>query len=91
MQLIKSTVTLLDQISDLTKKNDGKNDDELKKMIDQYQDLENKILKKRQEFYNSLNDILTYKQIAKVLLFERKFKDEIRAALGRPIRLKQAA
>jgi Spy/CpxP family protein refolding chaperone len=80
-QLIRSSLNLIDQMSDLTKKNDGKNDEELKKMIEQYQDLESKILKKKLEFYNSLNDILTYKQIAKVMVFERKFKDEIRAAL----------
>ncbi|MDR3628636.1 MAG: hypothetical protein P4L45_17455 [Ignavibacteriaceae bacterium] len=80
-QLIKSTINLIDQMSDLTKKNDGKNDEELKKMIEQYQDLEAKLLKKKLEFYNSLNDILTYKQIAKVMVFERRFKDEIRAAL----------
>jgi hypothetical protein len=80
-QLFRNTMSLLDQISDLTKKSDGKNDEELKKMISQYQDLESKIIKRKQEFYNSLSDILTYKQIAKVLVFERKFKEEIRAAL----------
>ena len=79
--LINNLVALLDQMSDLTKNNDSKNDGALKKMMDQYQDLESKILKKKQEFYNSLSDILTYNQIAKVLVFEHKFKDEIRAAL----------
>jgi predicted patatin/cPLA2 family phospholipase len=74
-------MTLLDQVSDFTKKDDGKNDEELKKMINQYQDLENKILKRKQDFYNSLSDILSYKQIAKVLVFERKFREEIRSAL----------
>ena len=80
-QLIKSSMTLLDQVSDFTKKDDGKNDEELKKMINQYQYLENKILKRKQDFYNSLSDILSYKQIAKVLVFERKFREEIRSAL----------
>jgi len=79
--LIKNTLNLVDQMSDLTKKDDSKNDEELKKMIVQYQDMENKILRKKQEFYNSLTDILTYNQIAKVIVFERKFKEEIRAAL----------
>jgi hypothetical protein len=80
-QLVKNSSVLLDQISDLTKKDDGKVDEELKKMIEQYQDIENKILRRKQDFYNSLNDILTYKQIAKVLVFERKFREEIRSAL----------
>jgi hypothetical protein len=80
-QIIQNIMTVLDHISDLTKKSDGKIDDEIKKAIDQYHDLENKLLKRKQEFYNSLNDILTYKQIGKVVVFERKFREEIRAAL----------
>ena len=80
-QLVKNIFNVIDQMSDLTKNGDGKNNEELKKLIDQYQDLENKILRKKQEFYNSLTDILTYNQIAKVIVFERKFKEEIRAAL----------
>ncbi|MGA7722817.1 MAG: hypothetical protein WCA84_16750 [Ignavibacteriaceae bacterium] len=80
-ELVKNSSGLLDQISEFTKKDDKKNDEELKKMIDQYHDLENKILRRKQDFYNSLNDILTYKQIAKVLVFERKFREEIRSAL----------
>lgn len=80
-QMIQNIMALLDHISDLTKKNDAKNDEEIKKTIDQYQDAEDRLLKKRQEFYNSLSDILSYKQIGKVLVFERKFREEIRAAL----------
>jgi hypothetical protein len=80
-ELVKNSSGMLDQISEFTKKDDKKNDEELKKMIDQYHDLENKILRRKQDFYNSLNDILTYKQIAKVLVFERKFREEIRSAL----------
>ena len=49
-QLFKNIQDVLDQMSDITMKNDGKNDEELKKMIDRYDDLENKILKKKQEF-----------------------------------------
>jgi len=79
-QILKNMMSLLDQMSDLMKKDD-KNDEELRKMIGQYQDFENKLIKRKQDFYNSLSDILTYKQIAKVLVFERRFKDEIRAAL----------
>jgi ABC-type nitrate/sulfonate/bicarbonate transport system substrate-binding protein len=89
-QLIKNIITLTDQMNDLTKKNDVKNNEEVKKMIGQYEDLENRILKQKQDFYNSLSDILTYNQIAKVIVFERKFREEIRAVLfqqrrkGRP-------
>ena len=35
----------------------------------------------RMEFINSLDDILTYNQIGRLIVFERKFKDELRRAL----------
>lgn len=40
--------------------------------------LEEEIGIARTEFINSLNDVLTYDQIANLIIFERKFKDEIR-------------
>lgn len=36
---------------------------------------------KRNQFINSLNDILTTEQIAKLIVFEKKFRDEIRNVL----------
>jgi hypothetical protein len=35
----------------------------------------------RERFFNSLNDILTYKQLAELTLFERRFREEIRDVL----------
>jgi hypothetical protein len=52
--------------------------DELKKNISEINALQSELEKNRIEFINSLSDILSYEQIAKLLIFERKFRDEIR-------------
>ena len=61
----------------------GKNVDQanLKSLISQLGEIQVNIAKKRGEFVNSLSDILTTEQIAKMLVFEKKFRDEIRRAL----------
>lgn len=52
-----------------------------KKEIRQIFNLEQKMLIKRRSFYNSLSDILSSQQIAKLIVFEYRFKREIRNIL----------
>jgi hypothetical protein len=52
--------------------------EELKKDINEVTTLQNQLEKNRTEFINSLSDILSYEQIAKLLIFERKFREEVR-------------
>ena len=52
--------------------------DELKTNINEINALHSEIEKNRTDFINSLSDILSYDQIAKLLIFERNFRDEIR-------------
>ncbi len=75
---INNLVDKMDQA--VTNSNDDKNP-EVKKMIKDYFDMESQLQKNRRNFINSLNDILTQTQIAKLLVFEKKFKDEIRNVL----------
>jgi hypothetical protein len=59
---------------------DGKNDKQnpaIKKCIEDYQRIELQIIKSRQEFINSLYEILTPEQVGKYIVFEKKFKKEI--------------
>lgn len=58
----------------------GKNDN-LKESIDSYLALGEKASKSKSEFTNSLSDILTDEQIAKFLVFEMKFREDIRGML----------
>jgi len=56
-------------------------DNELVSYIRDYNNLHLQMGQRRTEFINSLNDILTYDQIRRLIVFERKFKDELRRAL----------
>jgi hypothetical protein len=57
--------------------------DELKLNINEINALHSELEKNRTDFINSLSDILSYDQIAKLLIFERKFRDEIRRLIIR--------
>jgi hypothetical protein len=50
----------------------------LKKRIDEINSLEQNITKNHIDYLNSLSDILDYKQIAKVIVFDRNFRRELR-------------
>ena len=50
-------------------------------MIDKYLSYDNEIEKEREAFIHSLSDILSVTQIAKLVVFEKKFRDEIRDIL----------
>lgn len=59
---------------------DGKNDKQnpaIKRCIEEYQRVELQIMKNRQEYINSLYEILTPEQVGKYIVFEKKFKKEI--------------
>jgi tRNA A22 N-methylase len=60
---------------------------ELVKIKNEIFNLDNKILVKRREFLSSLKDILTEKEIAKYILFEYNFKNEIRKQLMKQYKL----
>ncbi len=57
------------------------NDKELNSMIDKYLSYDREIGKEREAFIHSLSDILSVEQIAKLVVFEKKFRDEIRDLL----------
>lgn len=48
------------------------------KDIDKILSIDNKLLDERIKFFRSLSDILSYKQIAQLMVFEKKFRSEIR-------------
>ncbi|MCZ7601525.1 MAG: hypothetical protein C4543_10380 [Ignavibacteriales bacterium] len=61
----------------------GKNVDEYNygKAVNNLSEMENSLCTHREEFIKSLSDILTVEQIAKLIVFESKFKQELREAL----------
>ena len=52
--------------------------DELKSNINEVNSLRSELEKNRKDFIDSLSDILTYNQIAKLIIFERNFRDQVR-------------
>jgi hypothetical protein len=52
--------------------------DELKSDINEINSLRSELEKNRTDFINSLSDILSYDQIAKLIIFERNFRDQVR-------------
>ena len=67
---------------------DNVQDEELKAAIEELNLMHQKLDKNKADFINSLTDILSYKQIAKMVLFERKFREELRRALFKDKRKK---
>jgi len=75
----------LDAVEDNLEKalNEGKNDQALKKLLAEHHTVQNKIANERGQFINSLSGILSTKQLAKFIVFENKFKEEVRNILMR--------
>lgn len=80
-QLNESAEDVLHQMEKEIGQDATSNSPELKKLVDQYLDIQSKIGKSRSEFIQSVSDILSYDQICKYLVFERKFREEIRNLL----------
>ena len=61
----------------------GKDEDvnKIQKMNEEYLNLSMEVEKEKLSFLRSLSDILTPEQIGKYIVFERKFRDEIRDLL----------
>ncbi|MGE5401175.1 MAG: hypothetical protein ACM3S2_12285 [Ignavibacteriales bacterium] len=69
----------LNQLQDMLNNEDNsdKNEQNFRKYVDEIVQIDATIGKSRSEFYNSLRDIMNYKQISKLMVFERNFRREI--------------
>ena len=55
--------------------------DEIKSDVNEINNLQLQFDKSRVDFVNSLSDILSYEQIAKLIIFEKRFRNEVRKLL----------
>lgn len=62
---------------------DGKNDQALKKLINEHRAVLDKVSKEKILFLNSISSILSTKQMAKYIVFENKFREEVRNIIMR--------
>ena len=76
--LIDKQNDLIDKLDETIKSSKNKDDAYYQNMTDQYFDLEQKIDGAKKSFIMSLSDILTKEQIAKLLVFQKKFREEVR-------------
>ena len=60
---------------------DNSLDEEFRTGLDELNFMHQKLVENKTNFIKSLNDILSYQQIAKLVLFERKFREELRRAI----------
>ena len=63
--------------------NEGKNDPTLKKLINEHRSVLDKVSKEKISFLNSISSILSTKQMAKYIVFENKFREEVRNIIMR--------
>lgn len=57
--------------------------EELKSKINEINNLQLQFEKNRVDFINSLSDILSYEQIAQLIIFEKRFRNEVRKLIMR--------
>lgn len=85
----KKMKEILDQRDDAIKsiedeiKNGNQNDAAYKDKVNALLSLENNIRKERENFIRSLSDLLSPMQIAKLVVFEHRFRKEVRETLMR--------
>ena len=82
-KLASQADSTIDEMETLLKSDNKYSPEKLKALIDEANSLRIKMDKEKSNFINSLDDILTTEQIAKLIIFERRFKDELRRVLFR--------
>ncbi|NNG26660.1 MAG: hypothetical protein HKM87_03990 [Ignavibacteriaceae bacterium] len=60
---------------------DNSLDEEFNTALSELNFMHQQLVETKTNFINSLDDFLSYKQIAKLVLFERKFREELRRAI----------
>ena len=75
--------TKIDDLDETLKSGRVATNEEIKTSINEINSLQLQLDKNRVDFINSLSDILSYEQIAKLIIFEKRFRNELRKLLIR--------
>ncbi len=73
----------IELLDELIKHGNQTNSTEYKKQINEFWKIENEQFNERKKFHDSLSGLLSDEQLAKLIVFERHFRDEIRHILMR--------
>ncbi|MCZ7610856.1 MAG: hypothetical protein M5U17_11900 [Ignavibacterium sp.] len=79
--LEKKSDEIIAQLENTMKEKDSPKDENQKRLIADLLKTRLQIESEKQKFINSLSDILSTEQIARLLIFEKRFKEEIRSVL----------
>ena len=71
----------IDNLDAMLKSGKVESVEEIKTSINEINNLQLKFDKGRVDFVNSLSDILSYEQIGKLIIFEKRFRNEVRKML----------
>ena len=82
-ELNKSCDDELGKIEEKIKNSENDNDPEFTKLVDDYLTEQDRFNAERKAFLNNVKDILTPIQLAKLVVFEQRFREEIREILYR--------
>ena len=80
-ELVDQRNTMIDEVQKFIKDNPKENDNLYKDQVNKLFAIDSKIAKERENFTSTLYDILTPQQVARYLVFEHKFRKEIRETL----------
>jgi hypothetical protein len=82
-KLVKRTDEIITQMEVIFKAGRVYTEAELKSLIEEANAIHTETVHSKSDFINSLDDILSTEQIAKLIIFERRFKDELKRAMFR--------
>lgn len=77
-EIQKNIQEMIDNLDVIFKSGRAVTVEEIKADINEINNLQIQLDKNRVDFINSLSDILSYEQIAKLLVFEKRFRNEVR-------------
>lgn len=80
-ELEKKSEEIIAQLENTLKEKDSPKDENQKRLIADLLKTRLQIESEKQKFINSLSDILSTEQIARLLVFEKRFREEIRNVL----------
>uniref|UniRef100_A0A832DNQ9 Periplasmic heavy metal sensor n=1 Tax=Ignavibacterium album TaxID=591197 RepID=A0A832DNQ9_9BACT len=72
---------IIKDLENLIEDSNDRNTAEQKRLLNEFLDIRIQIENKRKQFILSLSDILSPEQVSKLVVFEKKFRDEIRKIL----------
>lgn len=80
-ELLQKRRSFIESTEDLLKEDERENQKKFKEKIEEVFELESQIFKEKKNYYKSLSNIISPKQILQLMSFEERFRREVREKL----------